>query len=128
MDTTIEEVARRVAASAPLLVKTLNAADRVAVRKWDAFVEACPEATFFHKSGWQQVLTEVFAHRTHFLYAERSGEIEGVLPLAQVKSVLFGNTLVSLPFAVYGGIAASSPAAVEALEVEAQALAKRLGV
>jgi hypothetical protein len=48
--------------------------------------------------------------------------------LAQVKSVLFGNSLVSLPFAVYGGVAASSPAAVEALEREAQAIATRLGV
>ncbi|EXI88319.1 MAG: FemAB-related protein, PEP-CTERM system-associated [Candidatus Accumulibacter regalis] len=128
MDTRIEEIARLVAASAPLVVKTLDPADRVAVRQWDAFVAACPEATFFHKSGWQQVLKEVFAHRTHFLYAERSGVIEGVLPLAQVKSVLFGNTLVSLPFAVYGGVAANSVAAVEALEGEAQAIATRLGV
>jgi FemAB-related protein (PEP-CTERM system-associated) len=54
--------------------------------------------------------------------------IEGVLPLAQVKSLLFGNTLVSLPFAVYGGVAASSPAAAEALELEAQVIARRLGV
>ena len=34
--------------------------------------------------------------------------IEGVLPLAEVKSLLFGHTLVSLPFCVYGGIAAES--------------------
>ena len=128
MNTTIEEVARRVAASAPLGVKHLDSADRPAVRRWDAFVAACPEATFFHRAGWQQVIGEVFAHRTHYLYAERSGVIEGVLPLAHVKSVLFGNTLVSLPFAVYGGVAASSAAAVEALEGEAQAIARRLGV
>ncbi|MCB1966503.1 FemAB family XrtA/PEP-CTERM system-associated protein [Accumulibacter sp.] len=128
MNTTIEEVARQVAASAPLRVKHLDSADRPAVRRWDAFVEACPEATFFHRAGWQQVIGEVFAHRTHYLYAERSGVIEGVLPLAHVKSVLFGNTLVSLPFAVYGGVAASGAAAVEALEGEAQAIARRLGV
>jgi hypothetical protein len=53
---------------------------------------------------------------------------KGVLPLAQVKSLLFGNSLVSLPFAVYGGVAATSPAAAEALEWEAQAIARRLGV
>jgi hypothetical protein len=29
-----------------------------------------------------------------------------VLPLAHVKSLLFGNALTSLPFAVYGGVAA----------------------
>ena len=128
MNNTIEEVARLVAASAPLTVNSLNPDDRLAVARWDAFVEACPEATFFHKAGWQRIVGEVFGHRTHFLYAERSGVIEAVLPLAQVKSVLFGNTLVSLPFAVYGGVAANSAAAGEALELEAQAIARRLGV
>ena len=96
--------------------------------RWDAFVDACPEASFFHKAGWQRIISEVFRHRTYFLYAERAGLVEGVLPLAQVKSLLFGNSLTSLPFAVYGGVAAASAAAVEALEREAQALARQLGV
>ena len=69
----------------------------------------CREATFFHRAGWQQVIEDVFRHRTHFLYAERGGRIEGVLPLAHVKSLLFGNALVSLPFAVYGGVVADTP-------------------
>jgi FemAB-related protein (PEP-CTERM system-associated) len=42
--------------------------------------------------------------------------------------MLFGNALVALPFAVYGGVAATNPEAVSALEKEAQALAQRLGV
>ena len=40
------------------------------------------------------MIEEVFRHRTHFLYAERARRIEGVLPLAHVKSLLFGNALV----------------------------------
>ena len=24
--------------------------------RWDAFVAACPEATFFHKAGWQTII------------------------------------------------------------------------
>jgi FemAB-related protein (PEP-CTERM system-associated) len=63
-----------------------------------------------------------------FLYAEEAGRIVGVLPLAHVASWLFGSALVSLPFAVYGGVAADSPQAANALEDEAQALARRLGV
>ena len=35
----------------------------------------------------------------------------GVLPLARVKSLLFGDALVSLPFAVYGGAAVVDEAA-----------------
>ena len=89
---------------------------------------SCPQATFFHRAGWQRVLREVFRHDTHFLYAEADGRIEGVLPLAHVKSLLFGQSLVSLPFAVYGGVAASSPQAAEALEASAQELARELGV
>ncbi len=76
--------------------------------RWDAFVSGCSEATFFHRAGWKTVIERAFGHRTYFLYAEAGGRIEGVLPLAEVKSLLFGHTLASLPFCVYGGVAATS--------------------
>lgn len=94
----------------------------------DAFVEGCPDATFFHHSGWKTVLERAFGHRTYFLYAEQSGEIQGLLPLAQVKSLLFGNTLASLPFCVYGGIIANSEEARVALREAACELASQLNV
>jgi FemAB-related protein (PEP-CTERM system-associated) len=89
---------------------------------------ATPEATFFHRAGWKTVLERAFGHRTHFLYAERNGQIEGILPLAQVKSLLFGNNLSSLPFCVYGGIVATTPEAEAALRQAACDLATRLQV
>jgi FemAB-related protein (PEP-CTERM system-associated) len=107
-----------------LIVRQLGAADRP---RWDAFVEQCPEGTFFHLSAWQDIIEDVFRHRTFFLFAERAGEVVGVLPLAQVKSRLFGHSLVSLPFCVYGGIAGDADA-VPALEAQAEAIALRLGV
>lgn len=97
-------------------------------RRWDAFVLSCPSATFFHRAGWQNILRRVFQHDTYFLYAELDGLIQGVLPLGHVQSLMFGNSLTSLPFAVYGGVAAVSTDAAEALEGEAQQLAARLGV
>ena len=109
-------------------IKRLSAKGDVNTVAWDAFVQACPTATFFHRAGWQSILQEVFRHDTYFLYAESDGHIEGVLPLAHVNSLLFGNSLVSLPFAVYGGVAASNDIAAQALEQEAQTIAKRLGV
>ena len=75
-----------------------------------------------------RIIGTVFRHPTYFLFAERAGQIEGVLPLAHVKSLLFGNALVALPFAVYGGVAATTPDAFDALEQEAQAIAQQLGV
>jgi len=95
---------------------------------WDAFVLGLPDATFFHRYGWQRVIARAFGHRTHYLLAERDGRIEGVLPLAEMKSRLFGHSLVSTPFCVYGGIAAAEAEARAALDAHAQALAAELGV
>ncbi len=95
---------------------------------WDAFVLGLPQATFFHRYGWQRVIARAFGHRTHYLLAERDGRIEGVLPLAEMKSRLFGHSLVSTPFCVYGGIAAAGDEARAALDAHAQALAAELGV
>ena len=95
---------------------------------WDAFVLACPQATFFHRAGWQQIMQGVFRHDTHYLYTQEQGRITGVLPLAHVKSMLFGKSLTSLPFAVYGGVAAEDEISAQMLEQEAQRLAQSLGV
>jgi FemAB-related protein (PEP-CTERM system-associated) len=105
--------------------RKLSAAEAPA---WDGFVRGHPEGTFFHLSAWQRVLGRAFGHRAHYLLAERGGRICGVLPLAEVKSLLFGHTLVSTPFCVYGGIVAEDDAAVAALREHACALARELGV
>ena len=96
--------------------------------RWDAYVTAHPGATFFHRAGWQTVIARAFGHRTHFLFAERNGEIVGVLPLAQIKSRLFGHSLSSLPFCAYGGIVANDKLAFDALDRAAQTLAQQLKV
>jgi FemAB-related protein (PEP-CTERM system-associated) len=106
----------------------LDPDDTVAAQRWDEFVLACPEATFFHRATWQQVIGEVFRHRTHYLYTVEGGEITGVLPLAHVRSWLFGNALTALPFAVYGGLACTTDAAREALLAEALKLGRELKV
>ena len=111
-----------------LTVERLLPDDIGNAERWDAFVMACPQASFFHRSAWQSIIGSVFRHDTYFLYARHGDTIEGVLPLAHVNSRLFGNALVGLPFAVYGGVAASSSEAAQALEQEAQAIAQRLKV
>jgi len=105
-------------------VRPLSPADE---GRWETFVDSCPNATFFHRIGWKQIIEQVFRHRTHYLLAERGGEVTGVLPLAQVRSRLFGHALVSLPFAVYGGVASRDADAVAALHLAAVDLARELG-
>lgn len=111
-----------------MIIKKLVSSDRGDTRRWNDFIFSCPEATFFHRAEWQEIIHNVFRHPTFFLYAEKDGVIIGVLPLAHVNSRLFGNSLVSLPFAVYAGVASNDPVATASLEAEAQKLAIELGV
>jgi FemAB-related protein (PEP-CTERM system-associated) len=94
---------------------------------WDAFVHSHADATFFHLSAWRRVIETAFAHRAHYLQAEQDGAIVGVLPLVQVKTRLFGHTLISNPFCVYGGPLAASAEAVQALAAHAAGLRQTLG-
>jgi len=96
--------------------------------RWDAFVRACPAATFFHLSGWQPVIEQSFGIKTWFYYVEQDGQIQGVLPLAEIKSRLFGHSLGAMPFCVYGGVAALNDAARATLDAAAHDLAGKLGV
>ena len=111
-----------------LRVKRLQPQDAATAAQWDKFVIACPTATFFHRAGWQNIVRDIFGHDTYFLYVEADGHIQGVLSLGHVNSWLFGNSLISLPFAVYGGVAVLNAEAANALELEAQQIARRLGV
>jgi FemAB-related protein (PEP-CTERM system-associated) len=123
-------------AHAPQVEAVARVAQRTSVRafrdadaqRWESFVEQCPAATFFHRLGWRELIESEFRHRTHYLVAERAEALVGVLPLAEVKSRLFGHSLTSLPFGVYGGPAADDAEAERALIEEAAALARALGV
>ena len=96
--------------------------------QWDAYVKLHQDGSFFHLSGWHIVIEKSFNHVCHFLYAEKEGDICGVLPLVEVRSKLFGHALVSTPFCVYGGAIGDSADIVRHLEHEACQLAEQLGV
>lgn len=115
----------RAATPTALQVRVMTPGDTA---RWDQFVFGCPAATFFHRAGWKEVIERAFGHRTHFLLAEENGAIRGVLPLAEIDSRLFGHSLSSLPFCVYGGIIASTEAARRVLDEAAQMLAASLNV
>ncbi|HET7561840.1 MAG TPA: FemAB family XrtA/PEP-CTERM system-associated protein [Rhodanobacteraceae bacterium] len=96
--------------------------------RWDAFVEAAPEATFFHRIAWRNILARGLGHRCHYLYAERGGLITGVLPLAEIRSWMFGHALISTPFCVYGGVLAGDGESATRLTDAAKKLADELNV
>jgi FemAB-related protein (PEP-CTERM system-associated) len=86
-----------------------------------------PDGTFFHRAGWAKVIETAFGHVTHYCFTERDGAITGVLPLGRVKTLLFGDTLISNPFCVYGGPLAADTESEAALIAHAESLLKRTG-
>ena len=96
---------------------------------WEAFVNARGDQAGYHAWDWQRVFTGAFGHECVYLMARRGMHVEGVLPLVHIKSLIFGNTLTSLPFLNYGGVMADTTDAAEALVHAAreQAQARRCG-
>ncbi len=107
------------------MIKILSHSDK---NPWQEYVEKTPAATFFHQVEWQEVIERSFGHKTYYLYAEQQGQITGILPLVHIKSLLFGNALVSNAFCVYGGVVADNVDAALALDQEACRLGKELAV
>jgi FemAB-related protein (PEP-CTERM system-associated) len=70
---------------------------------WDRFVESHPNGTFFHRAAWARVIEKAFGHQPLHYFTEQDGQITGVMPLVWLKTRLFGNTMISMPFCVYGG-------------------------
>jgi FemAB-related protein (PEP-CTERM system-associated) len=83
--------------------------------EWDAFVGAHRLGTPFHLTAWRKTIAEVYGFEPRYLVAETDGAMAGVLPLFAVKNPLMGRVLLSSPFAVYGGVLASSQEAQRAL-------------
>ena len=94
---------------------------------WDAYVLSHPDATYCHLSQWKQVIEQSYGHKTHYLMAiNEDGQMAGLLPLVHLKSLLFGNSLVSMPYLDMGGILADNQEAFQALLTEAMKIGKQL--
>ena len=111
-----------------IIVREVDFADPVEAQHWDRFVTGHAEGTFFHLSGWRRVLEDGLGHRCHFLLAEQAGQVVGVLPATRIKSLLFGDRLVSTAFGVYGGALAQDQATRETLEARLVAIGEDVGV
>jgi FemAB-related protein (PEP-CTERM system-associated) len=124
-------------APAAVVVSVATEADRGA---WDAYVDAhlapartdaraASRATGYHSWAWRDVFARSFSHDNVYLIARRAAsiEIDGVLPLTEVRSLLFGRSLTSLPFLNYGGVVSDSDEAARALVDEAARVARARG-
>lgn len=92
---------------------------------WDEFVYRQPAGTLFHLTAWKRAIEKSFGFEPRYLLTEDEGEIRGVLPLFLVSNAIQGRTLISTPFAVYGGVCASDETAALSLREAACELARQ---
>jgi serine/alanine adding enzyme len=95
--------------------------------EWDEFVNHDPRASIYHRAAWRGLIAEVFGHDTPYLIARAAdGTPNGVLPLVHIRSRIFGNYLVSLPYFTYGGPLGEPDVAQELMQAAGH-LAKERG-
>ena len=95
---------------------------------WDHYARHHDRGTIYHRCVWKNIVASEFAHDTHYLVAKRADDIVGILPMVRIKSALFGDYVVSMPFLNYGGALGDDATVENALMLEAAALCERLGV
>lgn len=95
-----------------ITVSMLTAADYLNqhASEWNDYVLSKSSATIHHRIEWRTIHHQSYAHESlYFCARDTSNSIVGVLPLAHIKSRLFGNVLVSMPFFQRGGALADHP-------------------
>ncbi len=66
------------------------------------------QASIYYDSRWSELIKNVFGHNSHYFMATENEKIVGILPMVQLRSLLFGNFMVSMPYFNYGGVVADS--------------------
>lgn len=90
---------------------------------WNHIAEQLDNSKFYHLYEWGLLLEKVCRHKLFYLEEE-----DGILPLALVKSRIFGDRLISLPFADYGGPCAKNEEAVRSLLQKSRKLVHDLNI
>ena len=93
------------------------------------FVENCDRSSVYHMPEWCGLIDRVFNNESYYFYAEsHTKEIIGVLPVVRLKSHLFGDYFISMPYFNYGGAIAKNDEIENDLISVATGLAKGIGV
>lgn len=121
---TLSESALSESIVAPMQIAELRPAGE---DEWNRYVDAHPLGTVAHRAEWKGLIARVFGKKSFYLIAKNGDAIVGVLPLAHMRSALFGNFIVSVPYLNYGGVLADSAAVEEKLRAAAVAIANRIG-
>jgi FemAB-related protein (PEP-CTERM system-associated) len=91
----------------------------------DRFVLSSSLGTCFHLSEWRTIVKKSLGHDSTCLASFRESRITGVFPFAHVRNPIFGDCLVSMPLAVYGGVCTEDEESWTCLHQAGAALAQQ---
>lgn len=110
-------------------IEARDAGDARLVAEVDSWLDEQVLATPFHRPAWMNAVRRSCGHKASYLIARGpDGALAGLLPVHEVRSLLFGKALVSSGFAVGGGIIADDVAIADALADAGWAMARQLGI
>lgn len=95
---------------------------------WNHYAISQTGSSVYHLAEWRNLITTTFGHTTYYCIARDStSAVVGILPLVRLKSFLFGDFLVSMPYFNYGGALGNSPEVEHALMAYGAGIAHQLG-
>ena len=99
--------------TSPIDIRPVGPEQRSAV---EAYLEEHQGAFLWHRPVICSFVESTYGHPTRYLIATtEQNRVVGVLPLVQLKSILFGNFIVSMPYFNYGGVVADNQNIAKAL-------------
>ena len=87
-----------------MTVRPMEPGDREAYAEYWC---ASPQTHFFQRLEWDEVFAKVYGYRPrHLIAVSGDGRVTGIMPLYEVRSLLFGRSVKSMPFHTRGGMSA----------------------
>lgn len=80
------------------------------IADWEQYVDQHSAASLYHHYDWKGLIEDTFNHPGYYFIARDDHQkIVGILPTTRLKSRLFGDFGVSMPYFNYGGVLADNP-------------------
>lgn len=96
---------------------------------WNDYVAKQSAASIHHLSQWRDILKKTYSINSYYFYAlDQHQQIVGILPLTRLRSRLFGDMFVSMPYFQRGGAIANHPLIEQKLMAVANEKAAQLGI
>lgn len=97
--------------------------------EWNDYVSTQPAANIHHMVEWRDLFHKTYGHESFYYIArDKTQQIVGILPLVRLRSRLFGDMFVTMPYFQRGGAIGNHPLIEQKLIQTANDHAAQLGV